>query len=404
MSEEVKLGAEALAALQGLGDSDTSQEFRDLSNKGQGIAEPTPEVTNTNEAQGSENLVENPPAENVEETSSNAEVANEVSTETQTPENEVEKVTNPMFGDKDLSFKPEEPKTEDEGSAEVNSFEDMDKYLNENFGVANADELKSKLDSIGEYEKQVGELSSYRENVEGNLNSLPIALNDAIAAALNGEDWRSKIENSLSVDLNKSADDFSAKELIDAFFPNEFSDEDWDEYNDEDGNIGIKKAIKMAENTAKTRFNDAKEAKKKEYDDRANSNKVKSKQYSESIDLAAKSAIENIAGIDEGYVSNLVSEVKSKGIIGFFMNSDGTLKEDAIVRLIKSTSDYDNYRSIQTNNAIKEALNKERQEMLSRGNSTPSLRTGSSASQEDLRPEVKKRLEEIVALKEKQGF
>lgn len=351
------------------------------------------------------NAAESDPVENLAEKSTSDDppvVKSEKEEKEVVKENEV--VKNAMFGDKDLSYKPEVIEAQAENTTSANSFAEFDKFLNESYGISNRDELQSRLDDLEVKSKSVEDLSSYKQRLDAGLDNLPISLHEAVTAAMNGEDWESKITGGLKIDIRKDVNEIADKDLLEAFAPGEFSSEDWDEFKDEDGDPSIKKAVNASLRYSKEKFQNLQNQKNEQFKSQRDSQAARDQKYLDSLSASTKNVSAAIEGIDEGYVKSIAAKVEKEGITSFFMNPDGTLKESALTAIVKSMPEYDDYAKIQTNNAVKEALNKERQEMLSRGSATAPARSGTSSGKEEIRPEVQKELDKIKNLAKKSRY
>lgn len=346
-----------------------------------------PPVENQNVIEGNENEI--PPITN-EEVETN-ELTGNNNTES-TEENE-EVITNPIFGDTNLAVK-ENQKPSDEKPEDKTDYSSI---LNE-VGVKDVNELKERFNKLTSLEEEYSSIKSQYDAVENNLQALPPELYEAMKASLKGEDWRGIVNSTPKVDFKKQVNEVDSKSLVEAFMPNKFSQEDWEEYNDEDGDASVKKAIDMAIEISKDKFT----AKQKEFKDSTVNEQKKIEQYQEMFVESAKKATSYVKtalpGVSDTYLNTVSSKITKEGIVGHFYNSDGTLKETAVLDFLKTTPEYEKYQKIQLNNAVKEERNRLTIEMLERGDSTPRTRSNKNSSKDEIRPEVKKQLQEAEEL------
>lgn len=303
---------------------------------------------------------------------------------------EEEKVTNVMFGDTNLAATTEVT-TENK---EVNSFSDFDTILNE-VGVKDGNELKGRIEQWRSMEPEYQTLKTQNENLEKNLQAMPPELYQAMKASIEGSDWRAVLNSTPALDFNKKAEEVPAESLVEAFLPGKFSQEEWEEYNDRDGDPSIKKAIDMALEVSKDKFN----AKKNEFKNVLETERARNEDYqrkfSESLNKANEYVKSQMPGISDDYVNNLNQKITKEGIVNHFYNPDGTLKETAALAFLKTTEEYEAYQKIRINNAVKEERNRMTQEMLSRGNATPNIRANTNSSNNELSPEDQRKIKEM---------
>jgi hypothetical protein len=268
----------------------------------------------------------------------------------------------------------------------------------ESIGLKDESELTEKVKSWQQVEQDYTQVKEQYDRVDEALNQLPPELYLAMQTALKGEDWRDVLETTPSLDFSKDSNSVDAKTLIDTFMPNEFTEEDWEEYNDEAGDPSTKKAINLALSISKEKY----ECKKKEIKARISEDGKKSNEYqekfTESVQKANEYVKKNLPGASDKYLQTINEKISKEGIVSQFYNPDGTLKENAVMLMLKTTEEYDKYQQVKINRAVKEARTKMNQELLDRGNSTPNVRMETNSGTDRIRPEVKKKLNEVEDL------
>jgi len=404
MSEEnnVTTDSSALKALQGL-QKGLSSELKEGLSK---LSEPNQEQPQVEEQTNQNpNLVESGGGEQVPDASTTETAVDKTEAPVATDESGEEVVTNPMFGNKNLAVQEVQAEEQQGGVTEINSFEDFDKLIN-SYGIKDANELGSKLKSITETEEKYADLSKQWEGVDNVLRSLPPELYQAVERAARNEDWREPLNSAPQIDLRKDVEDYDAKTLIETFMPDEqFTEDDWEEYNDEHGDPATKRAIKMALKMSKERYTNKQNEIRTSSERRQQEEAERVESFTKSISKSAQNLKSSIEGLDDNYVKGLEKQIQEGGVYNAFYNQDGTIKEDALLRLMRTTDDYESYVQIRINNAAKEARNKAIQEMLDRGNHVPNMRSGSNNnSGSNIRPEVQAELDKIMKLKETKRF
>lgn len=297
---------------------------------------------------------------------------------------------NPIFGDKNLAVKTET-------HYPIETPKELSEVITK-FGVKDYGEFEQKIEGWKQTEEKYVEQTKQVENFESILSSLDPALYLALQKAARGEDWRAEINQAPAIDFAKSVDQIDTQKLVETFMPNEFTAEDWEEYNDPHGDASIKKAINIAYSSSKEKF----EAKKGDFNTKIETEKnrgVKAQEnFNESLGKSVDFVKKQMSDIDQGYLNGVVGKITKEGIVNAFYNTDGTLKETAIASFIRSTDEYENFVKIRINNAVKEAVNKERQNLLERGQENPNIRRSTNSGTNDLRPEVQSKLAEIERL------
>lgn len=266
------------------------------------------------------------------------------------------------------------------------------------FEVSDVNAFKEKIVGLKEAAQEKERIKAEYDNVDAALKSAPLELYLALTKALKGEDWRSVLKEAPTVDFRADVEKVEAKDLVDAFFPNEFSNEDWEDFKSGDADPSIVKAINFAINASKEKFT----AKRSAYLSDIENETKKSSQYQENFNKSLETTVSNLKkdfeGIDEGYLSGVVNKITKEGIVSHFYNEDGTLKENAATAFLRSTEDYEKIVKARINAAVKAERNRLTQEMLDRGSDVPNIRRNTNSSKDELRPEVKKVLDDLAKL------
>ena len=292
----------------------------------------------------------------------------------------------PMFGGKTKigKNKPEEGKPfEFDGADKANEF------IKEKTGFENLDalvnsslEAKQKLDSFEDTEKKVSEY-------ENLFREMPPELYQGVEAFIKGEDWKTPIISKPNLDFTKDVESHDDRALVDNYLPGQFTDAEWENYNEggEEQDPGVKKAIDIALGQAKNQYNNDKTGL-----DNFQSNKVveaenRVKVFNESVDKSIGHLKGSIENIDEGYITEIKNSLTPQGLTEIFFNKDGSIKEDAALKVAMAKNGYDlfnQYKGI----AEHQAENKERQDILDRTPSTPKAKKSSEEVSKKVRPEV----------------
>lgn len=256
--------------------------------------------------------------------------------------------------------------------------EDVSKFISD-FGYGSADELKTKLQESESNSKTIEELTSKIKGNDDLFTNMPADMYNAVVAWANQDgDWKDKINND-SVDYLGDISSHSTKDLVDVFHPGAFNDDDWEEYNDEDGDVNIKKAIDIAYRDSSNKF----EGKKNEIVNYQSGISEKQAERMQMFDSSVGSTIGNLStqmsGLSESYVKSIESKIRNNEIMSLFYDENGSLKPDAAHRLILAQDGNDlieKYSKLYKTQANNEAT----QDILDRSSDTPNKTQGGSST------------------------
>ena len=304
-------------------------------------------------------------------------------------------IESPIFGDKKKTV----GSNEQVDSAPIESLDQMNEALRETTGYESFNDFKASFPELKQKAEKAESLQVQVDQVNDVFQKMPESLYKATQRFAKGdENWAEEITNASTIDFKKDSSEISKKEMIEAFFPGQFSDDDWSDFTDADGDDKIKGQIDRAHQLAVTQFDAKKEAIKAETDRLFQQNEQKQKNYIASVDASITNLRSSIPEIDDNYVGSIKKELSINQVLSLFFNQDGTLKEDAAERYVMSRDGkglMSQYKTI----AEHQAENKERQEVLQRGADKPKESRGGSAGtpgQEAIRPEVTQHIDAIL--------
>jgi hypothetical protein len=131
--------------------------------------------------------------------------------------------------------------------------DDVNKFITD-FGYGSAEEIKTKLEESNANAEMLEELTSKVASNDDLFKQMPADMYNAVVAWANKDgDWKDKINND-SIDYLGDVSSHSTKDMVDVFHPGAFNEDDWEEYNDEDGDVNIKKAIDIAYRDSTSKF------------------------------------------------------------------------------------------------------------------------------------------------------
>lgn len=297
-----------------------------------------------------------------------------------------------MFGGKRSLAKKKDEKPVAENLEQVNS------HIKESLGFESMDELSSKVEEWKKLETTHVEAIERLSNVDKLFEILPPELYQAVAAVAHGKDWRSVLAETPSVDFRKEIDQYKDNEIVDAFYPGEITEEEWEEFNDEDGDPRIKKSIGILIKQAKEKFVST----KKDIETKS-VNSVKEAQetqerYDKSITGSVSKLSSQIEGVSETYIKNVEKELRNPSSISkIFYNEDGTLTEGGALAYVMAKDGFgllEKYKAVIQRKTETEV----NQDILLRGANSPTGTRGTGSGEMKIRPEVQAELDRIRSL------
>ena len=256
--------------------------------------------------------------------------------------------------------------------------EDVSKFITD-FGYGSAEEIRTKLKESESNSKTIEELTSKIKGNDELFTNMPADMYNAVVAWANQDgDWKDKI-NQDSVDYLGDISSHSTKDIVDVFHPGAFNEDDWEEYNDEDGDVNIKKAIDIAYKDSANKF----EGKKNEIINYQSGLSEKQAERVQMFDSSVGETISNLPnqmkGLSTSYVKSIESKIRNNEIMSLFYNENGSLKSDAAYRLILAQDGSDlieKYSNLYKTQANNEAT----QDILDRSSDTPNKTQGGSST------------------------
>lgn len=297
-----------------------------------------------------------------------------------------------IFGGKKSLVKKKDDKPVAENLDQVNS------HIKESLGFESVDELSSKVEEWKKLETTHVETTERLSNVEKLFEILPPELYQAVTAVANGKDWRSVLAETPSVDFRKEVDQYKDDEIVNAFYPGEITAEEWEEFNDEDGDPRIKKSIGILIKQAKEKFvSTKKDIETKSVDSVKEAQKTQER-YDKSITGSVSKLSSQIEGVSETYIKNVEKELKNPASISkIFYNEDGTLTEGGALAYVMAKDGFgllEKYKAVIQRKTETEV----NQDILLRGANTPSVTRGTGSGKSNIRPEVQAELDRISSL------
>lgn len=221
-----------------------------------------------------------------------------------------------------------------EAQNDFKTVDEVQSYLKQKHGIDDFKALEEKVSDWRSKEKELQAVSTSNQQLTDLFASLPSDLYNAIDAFTKQEDWRSQL-STMKVDYNKDISSYDKKTLVSAIIPDsELTDEDWEEYNDPDGDVNVKRAVSMAIRSAESLFS----TKKEQIDNYAKSQVQKQKEYQDSFVNSVQKAKDsflssNYKNAPQNIVDDFEKTFTKTGIQNEFYDENGHLREDAFTKL-----------------------------------------------------------------------
>jgi len=307
-------------------------------------------------------------------------------------EKEAVKINSPLFGGDKTLENNQEKETE---PLNLENAEQVNSLIKEKTGF---DDLQSLIDNSAETKEKLSnfeKVSVENEQLKNVFANMPTELYQAVDSFLKGNDWKTPIMSKPNLDFTKDVADQDTKSLVEQYFPGQISAEEWENYNSDDPDLGIKKAIDMAIENAKSKFGTQKTELDNYRQNEVENAQAKNKAMNDSVTKSIAHLEQSIEGLDKGYVSQVQQGLTVQGLNDLYFNQDGTFKEDAALNYVMAKQGFDlmnQYKGI----AMRRAETKERTKIIERTPDKPKPNTKAEAVENNIRPEVQQHLSGIL--------
>lgn len=167
-------------------------------------------------------------------------------------------------------------------------------------------------------------LEKENSNYKNILENTPAEIIDAMKMHFEGQDYTKAFANKPKFDYNKPVDKQDIQELVNHYYPGKFTEED---FTDEEPSS----ALEIAISSAQDKFN----IEKQSIDARRATETDKANKRLESFKSSVNGSVEHLKRNFPDMTTDDIQDVKSvieggpNAILSFFMNQDGTIKQEA---------------------------------------------------------------------------
>lgn len=283
--------------------------------------------------------------------------------------------------------KPNEP-------AKFEKVEEVEAHVKKKFGVDSLEKVFEVSEKWRADSQKLVEVQKRTTQFEQIFEKMPEELYHAIQDWGNGKDWRKTVTSRPAFDYTLPAEKQDKKALVETYFPGEFSEDDWNNYTDKDGDPAIKKAIGIAEKQSQAAYvNDQTKF--------SNQRALIQKQAEERKALltsSIKGSVEQLKTAFPDLPASVVTEIEQDLTSGayrsLFFDDNGAITPEGATRLALAKHGKDAIDAI-SKSRVNQAVSNERLETLSRTPEKLEQQKGSGSSETAVRPEVQKILDSI---------
>lgn len=239
-------------------------------------------------------------------------------------------------------------------------------------------------------------LEKENSNYKNILEGLPGEFIDAIKMHYDGEDYNKAFANKPKFDYNKGFEKQDIKQLVDHYYPGKFTEED---FTDEEPSS----ALEIAISSAKDKFN----IEKQSIDSRRATETDRANKRLESFKSSVSGSVEHLKRNFPDMTNDDIQDVKSvieggpNTILSFFMNQDGTIKQEAAEMLAMAKHGKNEIERMMeaASNQTEGRIN---EELVTRGADGPKPKK--SVAADNISDETRRMLQELGSFKKNKTY
>ena len=226
------------------------------------------------------------------------------------------------------------PKTESDLPEFVKT-DDFKAFVKQKFGVNDPSTLIEK--SIPEWRKGAQEAAEFKKKVtamETLFEKMPEELYEAVQAWSQGKDYRKVIEDRPKIDLTADPKKVEPKKLVDQYFPNQFTAEEWEEYNSGEPSPQLKKAIDIAISQGQEKLAFDQQRIRQMRADAQTRVAEETRLFNESVSRSVSNLKSQLPDIADSLVTDIEKDLTSGGYKNLLYDDKGQYTDDAAYRIM----------------------------------------------------------------------
>lgn len=234
--------------------------------------------------------------------------------------------------------------------------------------------------------QQLEKVKSEKDNAVAIFEGLPDEMLEAIKLHYAGEDYKKVFESGPKLDFSKDVEKQDIKKLVNAFYPGEFKDEDFEA--DEQP-----KELKIAITASKKEFNSQKTAREQRAKDQVEKAQRQSEAYKNSVSGSVKFLKTAFPDMAQDDLAEVEQTLSSGQLMSKFLNPDGTYKPEAAKKLMLAEYGEELIEQLMKI-AAKRGESEANEEIVERASGKPKGKNG--AKPEKIRKEVTEKVEKLL--------
>lgn len=287
---------------------------------------------------------------------------------------------------------------------QIDKFEQIPDVIKQKFGqdIKEAKDLPKFFETAQKWRADSQALEKVKEensDYKGLLESQPPEIIEAMKLHAKGEDFTKAFTSRPKFDFSKDAAKQNPEDLVNHYFPNKFTPEDFKEDKPSP-------ALEIAISASMKEYNSEKVA--KDNQTRLVYENVKKSQetFANSVASSVSALSQDFPDVDQDSLNEIEGYLKGgpQQILSLFMNKDGTMNKDAAKRILmaKHGESQIEYMMGLASNITETRTN---EEILSRGADKPGIHKKPSGNKtQEIDPEIQKRIDEVKKTAKKKTF
>lgn len=274
---------------------------------------------------------------------------------------------------------------------DIKSFDELPSVLKSKYGqdIKDVKALPKFLETVDKWRsdsQSLDKATKEKDNAINIIQNLPPELFDAVKMHYDGQDFRKAFEGNVKLDFSKAVDKQKPQSLVNAFYPGEFTDEDFeaDEPSDK---------LKIAIKASQKEYNSEKTAREQRAKNHIETADRKDKAYKQSVQSSVNALKSAFPDMLPDVQSDVEHTLSSGALINEFFNSDGTYKPEAAEMLMLAKHGKEVISQLMEIAQLR-GESKANEEIVMRSPSTPKGKKG--VKPEEIRKEVTETVEKLL--------
>lgn len=283
------------------------------------------------------------------------------------------------------------PKEKEKATLDIESFDELPKVLKQKYGqdikdVKGMTKFFETADKWRSDSQNLEKITKEKDNAIAVFENLPADLLEDVKAHYRGEDYREAREKTPKLDFSKPAEKQDLKKLVNAYFPGEFKEEDFD--SDEKS-----KELAIAEKASIKQYNTDKATREQRATQEIEKAATRTKAYKASVNSSVEALKKDFPDMTADVISDIKETLSSGSLVSIFFNNDGTAKPNS-AKMLALAQHGEYFIGQLMEIARRQGESEANEEVVERGNTK--RKPGNGKGQEGVRKEVEDRIEDLI--------